>query len=148
MQNGTKAQMSIDFLIGMTLFASIFFIVFQFMGAAVSPFTGTGEEVSVKTQKVADGLQNEIQGERKGEIDLEYLKDNEDDIEQIMSDMGVDERRYGMNITVKDLDGNVHDGLQVGNRVPSGVNSATSRTTRYGYIPNEDKKVIIRVRMW
>lgn len=149
-----KAQMSIDFLIGMTLFAGVFFFVFQFTTSAIAPFVSSSDEVPTKVQKAADNIYfDEIGGDEKGELNLTYLEDNKDDIEQIQDDLAVDDDRYGMNITVTEL-GDDNPELSAGDSPPdAGV--SISRTTRFGVVADDGgssldvgDKVLIEVKLW
>ncbi|MFP4632302.1 MAG: hypothetical protein ACLFMT_02565 [Halobacteriales archaeon] len=155
---GRRAQMSIDFLIGMTLFAAVFFFVFSFASSSIVPFSTTSEEVPTKTQKVADTLYYEELDGDGAELNLTYLKDNEDDVQQMMDDLGVDDDRYGLNVTVEKSDG--VGGLEVtdgGDDVtPPDAGSSVSQTVRVGTVEDpagitaldEGDTVIVRVRVW
>ncbi|MFW5929253.1 MAG: DUF7287 family protein [Halobacteriota archaeon] len=141
--------MSIDFLIGMTLFAAVFFFVFNFASASIVPFSTTSEEVPTKTQKVADTLYYEQLEGGDARLNLTYLEDNEDDIDQVMDDLGVDDDRYGLNVTVEKSDGGpgrleLTDG---GDDVtPPDAGSSVSQTVRVGTV--EGETVLVRVRIW
>lgn len=145
------AQTSIDFLIGMTLFAGVFFFVFQFTSAAVAPFVFTSEELPTKTQKVTDNLYfNELTEGDRGELDMSYLESN--DIDAVKGDLGVTEERYGMNITATRIGGDDPD-VSVGNRPPDS-GASVSRTVRFGTASvgtaefDKGDKVLLRVRVW
>jgi hypothetical protein len=147
--------MSVDFLIGMTIFAGIFFFVFQFTSAAVAPYVTTSEGVPTKTQRVADHLYfDNLEGEKKGQLNLTYLEDNKGNIGQVMDDLGVGDDRYGMNITVSKVGS---DGYELGiGESPPDAGASVSRTTRVGLVIddggvsgiNQGDRVFVRVRVW
>lgn len=152
--------MSVDFLIGMVLFAGVFFFVFQFSSAAVAPFVFTSEEVPTMTQSAADNLYfNELTDGERGMLNLTYLAQNDDNIQGIQDDLGVGQDRYGINITVSemssdDVDFAVSDSGSTNS--PPDTGASVSRTTRFGEVADdggltefeEGDKVLIRVRVW
>lgn len=160
-RDSTKAQMSVDFLLGMVIFAGVFFFIFQFSAAAVSPFVFTSEEVPTKTQSVADNLYfDKLSDGEKGMLNLTYLEENNESIQQLEADLGVERPRHGMNVTVSEIDSDDPPDFAVDDdgstNSPPEVGASVSRTVRYGQVADdggidefeEGDKVFVRVRVW
>lgn len=173
MYRQTKAQMSIDFLIGIVIFVGALFFVFQFMSGTVLPFTQGANEKTVTVDRVSDSLYYDKMGtDEKGVIDLRYLyNESEGEVvseENVLRDMNVDTLRHSLNITVVREDGvgddnvevveinekgltNVGEPAQIGSSPPPG--GSVNKATRVGYVretaPGTDPEtVVVRIRMW
>ena len=110
MNRHTKAQMSIDFLIGIVIFIGALLFVFQFMSGTVLPFTQGANEKTVTVDRVSDSLYYDKMGtDEKGVIELSYLYNEEESRlkteNEILRDLNIDEDRHRLNITVVSEDG-------------------------------------------
>lgn len=173
MYRQTKAQMSIDFLIGIVIFIGALFFVFQFMSGTILPFAEGANEKTVTVDKVSDSLYYDKMGtDEKGVIDLRYLyNESRGEVvseEKILKDMNVDTLRHSLNITVVKEDGvgdddvevvginenglaDLGDEARIGSNIPT--TGSVNKATRVGYVretaPGTDPEtVVVRIRMW
>ena len=105
----TEAQISIDFLIGMLVFAGIIFFAFQFVGSTAAPFISsqtTGEKVT-KVHTVGDRLYyDKLATDREGKLNLSYFQNSTGGIkteEEVAVELGLvngtDDPDVAANIT-------------------------------------------------
>lgn len=72
----TEAQISIDFLIGILVFAGIIFFAIQFVGSTAAPFitSQTTSEKVTKVHSVGDRLYHDkLATDREGKLNLSYF---------------------------------------------------------------------------
>lgn len=175
MRDQAKAQLGIDFLVGMVIFLAALLFVFQFVSGTVLPFAQSADEEEVTVNRVADSLYYDKMGtEEKGVIDLSYLYDESEselkEEEEILRDMNVDTTSHRMNITVFDESGTdrsddeivrinenglVDTGSGSGEPVRIGRSASRgsiNRVTRVGYVEKtageDPRTVVVRIRMW
>ena len=172
-----KAQMSVDFLIGMLIFAGVLLFTFQFLTGSILPYTQNTDGTTATVERVGDSLYyDRLADGEKGLVNLSYLYDKTDNElkteSELLTDLGVDKDRHGINVTVWNETGisgseivrinesglvdtgGMGDGepARIGGPPPdagAGINVAT----RIGYVsePAGDIKpmtVVIEVRMW
>ncbi|MDZ7687358.1 MAG: hypothetical protein U5J64_01320 [Halobacteriales archaeon] len=166
----TKAQMSVDFLIGILVFAGIIFFAFQFVGSTAAPFitAQTADQKVTKVHTVGDRLYHDklnTSGGPAGEFDLEYFYDGTDpkNESQLAVELGLVTGatdpgevanmtdRYEMSVEVRDTDGNLvslhGEPIDIGESPPS-IGGAGARAERVGYSTNHGETVIIDVEVW
>ncbi len=145
---GSKAQMSIDFLIGISVFVTIAFFAFQFVSASVSPYQLSSQEKIVTSHKIADSLvydQDKLGTGEPGQLNLSYLNNN--DVDAVRDDLGL-EPRYFMNLTVEHVnESEYYQDMTFGPDSPTGGVSVT-RAARTGVDVRTGDKVVIKVRVW
>ena len=170
----TKAQTSIDFLIGMVIFIGALLFVFQFLSGTILPFTQGANEKTITVDRVSNSLYYDKMGtDEKGVIDLRYLYDESDSEviseNELLRDLNVDTTRHSINVTVVTEDGVDEDDVEVveinengladsgGDPVQIGPTPISSnsinRATRVGYVRQTDvatdpETVVVRIRMW
>ncbi len=176
MQSQNRAQLGIDFLVGMVIFLAALLFVFQFVSGTVLPFAQGVDEDGVTVNRVADSLYyDKMATEEKGVIDISYLYDeSEDELkegEDILRDMNVDATRHRMNITVVDESGVDRSDDEVvringsglvgmggsGDGEPARIGRSATRGSinkveRVGYAEKtageDPRTVVVRIRMW
>jgi len=142
--------MSIDFLIGLTLFAGVFIFVAQFAMGTILPFTTASEEGSVVSQKVSEGIvSDEIKTGETGTVDTDPIKNGQPpfDKQQTMRvAFGIPEK-YKVNVTVTNLAG---DSVVAGAGPSANVTTTSTVYTmhRIVYDEDDDKNYRIKVRLW
>ena len=172
----TKAQTSIDFLIGMVIFVGALLFVFQFLSGTVLPFTQGANEKTVTVARVSYSLSYDKMGtDEKGVIDLRYLYDeSEGDViseSELLRDLNIEESRHSINVTVireEDAEEDAEivritenglagtgpvgsgDPARAGESVP--ITGNVNQATRVGYVRQTDgadpQTVVVRIRMW
>ena len=165
----TRAQVSVDFLIGILIFAGIIFFAFQFVGSTAAPFTTsqTSDQKVTKVHTVGDRLYHDkLSTGREGELDLEYFYDENNTLKsevELAVELGLVAGindpsnvtditdRYRMSIRVTDTDGNLvslhGEDISVGGSAPE-VGGAAARATRVGYSREHGETVVIDVEVW
>lgn len=168
----SDAQMSIDFLVGMTVFAGALFFVFQFMSGTILPFATSADETAVTVERTGDKVYyDRLTTEEKGVIDnITYFWDSGDVVSEdyILNDVGLDPDKHGLNITVVTEEinseevveinesgltstGSNREELKVGDPPPDGGTSVT-RASRVGYVTEtggeNPETVVVKLRMW
>lgn len=160
--SGNSGQMSIDFLIGMLVFAGVVLFVFQFMTTTILPFSEATGDKTVKVHSVGDKLYYDTErlstGEH-GKVDMTYFKDGLTDLKsesQLKNELAIDDETSSLNITVF-----VHNesgpndvaklsgagNITIGPSTPES-GASVARATRIGYWEKKAEKVIINIRMW
>lgn len=177
MRGQTKAQLGIDFLIGMVIFIGALLFVFQFLSGTILPFAQGADEKKVTVNRVADSLYyDKMATDEKGVIDLRYLYDeSEGEVKserEILRELNVDTSKHNLNITVVDEEGTDDSddeivrinesglvdtgGSGYGNETRIGrapLKGSITKATRIGYVEKtggdeEPKTVVVRIRMW
>jgi hypothetical protein len=161
-EKGTSAQMGVDFLIGMLVFAGVLFFVFQFMTSTVLPFVDYSGDNTVSVHGVGDQLYHSTErlsaGER-GVVNLSYFKNTSnpsglENEEALKNKLGLnDEDSLNITVRVHDPDGpddfaeiNGED-VAIGDAPPN-VGASVARATRVGYREDENETVIMDVGVW
>jgi len=163
-----EAQVGIDFLIGILIFAGIIFFAIQFVGSTAAPFISSqtsGEKVT-KVNSVGDRLYyDKLATEREGKLNLRYFLNSTGGIKtepELAVELGLvngttdpDEvdgnRTYEMsvevvNATTEDtvmLNGNETD---IGGNSP-GIGGAGAKAKRVGYTETNGT-VVINLEVW
>ena len=157
-----KAQMSVDFLLGMVVFAGLVMFVFQFMSATILPFADTANDNTAKVHNIGNELYYDrlYEGEN-GVVNLSYfegaggLKDEE----SLKKEFNLNDTRLGasksLNITVYENNPDGTDDIAelngekiaIGETVPE-KGASVARSTRIGYREADNSTVIIRVGLW
>ena len=156
----TQAQVSIDFLIGILIFAGVIFFAVQFVGSSAAPFISsqtTGEKVT-KVHTVGDRLYyDKLDTDTEGKLDLSYF-DNGTGIktpEELAADLGLNiTDRYEMsvevvNATTDATDDTVKlngDPIDIGEGSP-GIGGAGAKAKRVGYTESNGT-VAIELEVW
>ena len=163
----TRAQVSVDFLIGILVFAGILFFAFQFVGSTAAPFTTsqTTDEKVTKVHNVGDRLYHDkLSTEREGKLNLSYFDDNGDlkTEEQLAIELGLvtgttdpDEvqnitDRYRLSVEVFDTDGGTVSLNGDDIRIPADKpdrRGGVARAERVGYT-EEYGTVVIELEVW
>jgi len=154
----TEAQISIDFLIGILVFAGILFFALQFIGSTAAPFISsqTTDEKVTKVHNVGDRLYYDKlanDASREGELDLEYFGNttgtgvkNETALSE---NLGLGQR-YNMSLRVTDIDGDPvelnSEPIEVGESSP-GIGGAGAKATRVGHTATNGT-VVIDLEVW
>jgi len=163
----TKAQMSVDFLIGILVFAGILFFAFQFVGSTAAPFINsqTSDQKVTKVHTVGDRLYHQnLSTGREGELDLEYfyngtsLKNESDLAVELGLVTGTTDpsvaanmtNRYRLSVEVRDTDGNLVSlhgkPIDIGKGSPS-LGGAGAKATRVGHTKTNGT-VVIDLEVW
>jgi len=143
--------MSIDFLIGMTIFAGVFVLVLQFAMSSVFPFADGGEENTVVTQKVSENLVSDerwISTGKRGEVNTSDIENDNNpfDSQDSMRDAFGMRDINRINITVTNL--NRTDQFASSGPTVTDTTATVSTYDRIAYDTDNDEKVRIRVRVW
>jgi hypothetical protein len=164
----TQAQISIDFLIGMLIFAGIIFFAFQFVGSTAAPFISsqtTGEKVT-KVHTVGDRLYyDKLATDREGKLNLSYFQNSTGGIkkEEVLAvDLGLvngttdpdvaanTTDRYKMGVKVTNVTGDTvkigGEPIEIGGNSP-GVGGAEAKAKRVGYTETNGT-VAIELGVW
>lgn len=162
METDTKAQMGVDFLIGMLVFAGVLVFVFQFMSSTVVPFVDYSGDNTVSVHGVGDKLYHDTNYLSTGEIgvvDLEFFRntsnpsglENETTLKEKLA-IG-DGKNLNLTVRVHDPDGTNPfaevngENVSIGGRPPN-VGASVARATRVGYWKEENETVLINIGMW
>lgn len=161
MRRDTKAQMGVDFLIGMLIFAGVLVFVFQFMSTTVAPFSESTGDDTIKVHRVSDELYydtDKMMADEIGVVDLNYFrKDSFTDMmteSNLKEDLNIRDRSINVTVRVHNASGtNEIAELDEPGKVaigpdPPNVGASIARATRIGYWEEKNKNVILRVRMW
>jgi hypothetical protein len=176
MRGQAKAQLGIDFLVGMVIFLGALIFVFQFLSATVLPFAQSADEEVVTVNRMADSLYyDKMATGEKGVIDLTYLYDEgEGELkgeEELLRDLNVGASDHNINITVVDEGGIDRSDDEVvrinesglvgiggsgsGKQVRIGrsaLRGSINRVTRVGYVERtagvKPRTVVVKIRMW
>lgn len=156
-----RGQLSIDFLIGMTVFALTVLFVFQFMTSLVVPYTSSTDEVIQISSSASDKLYTNFSTDWDTKKSLPSGVFDNRTVKQMMLNewssaqdakkflglpTGSGSLSYGLNITVDDL-----EPLTVpGNRIaitPDGSNSPSTDLLMVGDTPNPDSTISSETRV-
>ena len=156
----TEAQISIDFLIGIVIFASIIFFAFQFVGSTAAPFISsqTSDQKVTKAHAVGDRLYHDIlatEGGRVGKLNLSYFANSTDTgikNESVVSDDVGLSQQYNLSIEVTKPNGDPVklNGTNItvnGNASAPEIGGAGARVTRVGHTETNDT-VVIDLEVW
>ena len=164
MRNTTAgvAQVSIDFLTGVTLFLLALVFILNFVTSTIVPFTSDGGVNSATVERASDRLYSDLltsddkpTGVLNETVTTDYFDNNDED--DIKRDLGIPVAR-SLNITVTEASSNeIYAGsndvdgvdLTAGDRLPdSGAFDSTSRI-RVSYMEGDDtnETVSLNVRV-
>ena len=164
----TEAQVSIDFLIGILIFAGIIFFAIQFVGSTAAPFISSqtsGEKVT-KVHSVGDRLYHDkLATEREGKLNLSYFQNSTGGIKnesELAVELGLVNgttepgdvsnitERYEMSVKVTNATGDLvslnGSDINIGGNSPV-IGGAGAKAKRVGYTETNGT-VAINLEVW
>lgn len=143
--------LTLDFMIGATIFAFAVVLTLSFVAGTIAPFTANSDETILTSERVSDTLYSNrfASGDASsGVLDAARVDSYFDKtIDEMKSDLGIPEE-YGFNITISDRDGNVIKNWIKGPSPPDAGSLSTSN--RIGYIRGSgvNETAIVEIKVW